>query len=66
MADIHYHQCPECFEKWPCELDCTIDTDLDDPIGHPDKKFGSHCVCSLCDKDEYNTVWYAKYNGFTR
>lgn len=63
---IHYHHCPECYEKYPCDLDCTIEPDLSDPICHPDKEFGAHCVCSLCEDNQYDTLWWLKYNGFSK
>lgn len=68
---FHYHSCPECYEKWPCDLGCTIEPDLDDPICHPDKIFGAHCVCPLCDNEEvkeelFTPSWWDRYHGFIR
>lgn len=40
----HYHHCPSCYEIYSCELDCTIEPDLDDD----GKEFGSHCLCDDC------------------
>ena len=63
MSEIHYHSCPECYEKYPCDMDCTIEADLEDSVCHPGKQFGSHCVCPLCENNEYDSLWFKKYNG---
>jgi hypothetical protein len=70
----HYHSCPECYEKYSCDMDCTIEPDLEDPIAHPGKQFGSHCECASCQKlerDSHGTVlyskeWWDRYHGFIR
>lgn len=61
----HYHSCPSCYEKWGCKLECTIEPDLEDPVCHPGKEFGSHSECPRCIS--YNQPltqeWWNKYNG---
>lgn len=65
---MHYHGCPECYEKWPCNMDCTIEYDLQDG----DREYGCYCTCSDCDKViEDNARYQTKefwdiYNGFTK
>lgn len=58
----HYHACPECYEHWKCNLDCTIEPDLQDG----DREFGSHCTCPVCDPNhpKYDQAWFDRYNGF--
>ena len=62
---IHYHSCPECYEKHKCNLNCTIEPDLEDN----GKQYGSHCACDDC---QYkidclkNKEFWDKYNGFTK
>jgi hypothetical protein len=71
---LHWHSCPECYEKWTCTLDCTIEPDLDDPICHPGKQFAAHCICDECEgqaKDSRGVVifspeWWARYHGFIK
>lgn len=73
---MHYHHCPECYEKWPCDFSCTIEYDL----GDGDREFGAHCICDKCEKiihhenilksqdpNKYKTkeFWDA-YNGFVK
>lgn len=62
---LHYHGCPECYEKWECQLDCTIEYDLTDLMsdGH---KYGSYCTCPSCDTNILTKEFWAKYNGFTK
>lgn len=48
-----------------------MEPDLDDPICHPDKIFGAHCVCPLCDNEEvkeelFTPSWWDRYHGFIR
>ena len=71
---IHYHLCPECYEKVSCEMNCFIEPDLEDPIAHPGKNFGYHCICDSCKKQEkdsngivlYSSEWFKRYNGFIK
>jgi len=63
---IHYHGCPECHEKWPCDMDCTIEPDFHDPIYHPDKQFGSYCICFMCESKNPTAEWFDKYNGIIK
>lgn len=46
---MHYHSCPICYEKPSCEMDCTIEPDLEDN----GKQFGSHVTCDPCKKEKY-------------
>lgn len=68
---MHYHSCPECYEKWQCSWDCTIEPDLTD-MYDDGREFGSHCTCPDCDKAlEDNKKYQTKefwdiYNGFTK
>lgn len=63
----HYHSCPECYEKYSCEMKCTIEPDLEDPVCHPGKEFGAHCVCDQCDQSKYLTKeFWLRYNGFIK
>lgn len=65
---IHYHSCPECYEKYPCCMKCTLEYDLQDG----DKKMGAHCICDQCeskqlDIDKYKTKeFWLRYNGFIK
>lgn len=61
---MHYHHCPECYEKKPCDMNCTIEPDLQDG----DKEFGAHCVCDECrnEKTLFTKEWWDVYNGFTK
>ena len=61
--NMHYHGCPECYEKWPCEENCTIEYDLQDG----DKAYGAYCVCDQCDVSKYKTKeFWDIYNGFKK
>ena len=66
MPTKHFHGCPECYEKWPCEMECTIEPDLEDAIAYPGMHFGAHCVCNGCLNKNPTKEWWEKYNGFTR
>jgi hypothetical protein len=45
LADpVHYHGCPECYEKKPCTMDCTIEPDLEDN----GRQFGAYVCCEDC------------------
>lgn len=73
---MHYHHCPICYDRWSCELKCTIEPDLEEN----GKEFGAHCTCPPCDdmvihediyysKDEYKyktKEFWAVYNGFVK
>jgi hypothetical protein len=73
---MHYHHCPECYEKWQCNFDCTIEPDLEDR----GRQFGAHCICNSCEKEVYyHTVlttndeekykhkeFWDAYNGFVK
>lgn len=49
MSDHHVHSCPQCYERIPCDDDCTIEPDMGTTkAGVP---FGSHDVCAACEKD---------------
>ncbi len=71
---MHYHHCPECYEVYSCDMDCTIEPDLDDPGCHPGKEFGAHCECNRCtaqEKDSRGVVifskeWWLRYHGFIK
>ncbi len=72
----HYHSCPECYEKWECTWDCTIEPDLEDPDTYPGRQFGAHCMCDTCEKvvrareqneEKYKTKeFWDVYNGFIK
>jgi len=68
MSDIHYHHCPSCYEKYQCDMNCTIEPDLEDTTCHPGKQFGAHCVCDKCEGNAgiFSTAWWNKYNGITK
>jgi hypothetical protein len=61
---VHFHHCPECYEKVLCELNCTIEPDLQDG----DREFGSHCVCEHCAAQvkEPTKEWWDIYHGFKK
>lgn len=66
---IHYHHCPACYEHYECEMDCTIEPDLE----QDGKQFGAHCVCPVCENKEhltktgtYTQEWFARYYGVIR
>jgi hypothetical protein len=65
---IHYHGCPECYEKYSCDMDCTIELDLADSVCYPEKQFGAYCICNGCNsekEDKYKTKeFWLRYNGF--
>lgn len=42
----HLHACPECYEDYPCELDCTLEPDLEREDGTP---AGGYFKCDRCD-----------------
>lgn len=65
---IHYHHCPECYEVYECNMVCTIENDLDDPVCHPGKQFGAHCECFDCSKNNapLDKEFWDKYHGFTK
>lgn len=69
---IHYHGCPECYEKYSCELKCTIEPDLEDSVSYPGKQFGAYCICDDCklknqEQDRYSTKeFWDRYNGFVK
>lgn len=67
-TDTHYHHCPECYEKVACIQNCSIEPDLEDPICHPGKEFGAHCICDDCEKEKtpLTKEWWDVYNGFKR
>lgn len=58
----HYHHCPSCYEKCLCDLDCTIEPDLEDD----GKEFGAHCICDSCIANELTKEWWDRYNGFIK
>lgn len=39
--EIHWHDCPVCFDSFQCSDRCTIEPDLSDD----GRDFGSHTVC---------------------
>lgn len=46
-AGLHYHHCPECYEKAPCVMLCTVEGDLSgDGVD-----FGHHAVCEECQRE---------------
>ena len=55
-------------------MNCFIEPDLEDPIAHPGKNFGYHCICDSCKKQEkdsngivlYSSEWFKRYNGFIK
>lgn len=66
---MHYHHCPECYEAKPCEMLCTMEPELEDPVSHPGKTFGAHCICddcSLLKARDLNKEWWLRYNGFIK
>lgn len=62
----HYHHCPECYEKWKCQMECTIEYDLQDDQCDPGKQFGSHCICPECDTEALTKEFWNRYNGFIK
>jgi hypothetical protein len=42
---MHYHKCPECFEKYNCDLDCT----LRDAANN----LGANFTCALCEGEDH-------------
>jgi hypothetical protein len=58
---MHYHGCPECYEKYPCEMKCSIEYDLQDG----DREFGAYCICDECQKEKtfYSPEWWENYTG---
>lgn len=64
----HWHHCPECYEKYPCDMDCTIEPDLFDN----GREFGAHCICFVCEEKamgeaKYKTKeFWLRYNGFIK
>jgi hypothetical protein len=64
MDMIHYHSCPLCYEKWRCQLNCTIEPDL----CYSDKLFSSHEICPECEKFTIPLTkeWFLIYNGFVK
>jgi hypothetical protein len=40
----HFHHCPECYNRWYCDDECTIEPDLEEE----DMQFGAYCECSSC------------------
>ncbi len=73
---MHYHHCPVCYDHWSCDMNCTIEPDLEDN----GKQFGAHTTCPSCDKMiEHEDIFYSKsedkyqmkefwdvYNGFVK
>jgi hypothetical protein len=48
-------------------MKCYIEPDLEDPVSHPGKEFGAHCVCDECDQSKYQTKeFWDRYNGFIK
>lgn len=41
----HVHGCPECYERVPCDMDCTCEPDLTLDDGTPR---GGYVVCNEC------------------
>ena len=68
MSNIHLHSCPECYQKYPCDMDCSIEPDLEDPTTYPGYHFGAHCICDKCEgqKEAPSQEWFARYNGVIR
>jgi len=64
----HWHHCPECYLKIPCQLYCSIEPDLEDN----GREFGSHCVCDICrdkkkEEDKYKSKeFWDRYNGYVK
>ena len=65
---MHYHKCPECFEKYNCDQDCTLQD--------AGNSLGANVVCALCENEDKPTPTapepsmtpeqWARYNGFIR
>lgn len=49
---LHYHNCPECYKRAPCWMECTIEPDLSQerPTGH-------HSRCDDCATPEDVLAW---------
>lgn len=73
LIKTHWHSCPECYEKYQCNMACTIEPDLQDG----DKEFGAHCKCFMCEPligydevgnkvEEFSKDWWDRYNGIKR
>lgn len=63
----HYHHCPSCYTIHSCTMECTIEPDLEDPVAHPGKKFGSHCECEHClYAGKFDKEFWDRYNGFIK
>lgn len=41
----HYHACPDCYEDYPCGMDCTVEPDLHSA----GRDFGSYSRCNQCE-----------------
>ena len=70
---VHWHHCPECYEKFQCMMECTIEPDLEED----GKQFGAYCKCFECEpipgRDElgrpietFSKDWWDRYHGFKR
>lgn len=45
---MHRHKCPECYEAYPCDMKCTIESDIE---GDGDGiQYGAYCKCDECEK----------------
>jgi len=79
---IHYHGCPSCYEKFPCNMDCSIAYEDEDD----GRLYGSYYECDDCkretpptDQEEFirwykeesqklkpNRAWWRIYNGYRK
>lgn len=68
--EFHYHNCPKCYAKFECHIQCTLEPELKEG----DKHFGNHCPCFKCEPLQgydgvgkklvkYSADWFKLYNG---
>lgn len=69
---VHWHHCPECYDSYQCNMECTIESEEDDG-----RQFGAHCKCFSCEPlvgydsrgnkvEEFSQDWWDRYNGIKR
>ena len=65
---MHYHKCPECLEKYNCDLDCTL--------RDAGNSLGAEVICDLCAREDkpistapeptMTKEDWDRYNGFIK
>jgi hypothetical protein len=43
----HYHSCPNCYDNYPCDMDCSIAWEDE----YDGRMFGSHTICDGCQQE---------------